>query len=829
MSTIKQKIAHMVLNPEYTSEDRTVFVGFVRPLLYLFLFLSLFSSFILFLVNIKTGAVIELASFILFLGALFMYSKKRMTAAALIVLYTLIAAFLASLLFGRDTYYVAAFLFPVVLLLSSVILTRKVYAVTVAVTILLFIAASFESYHLYLMPVGREDPFINIFVAIMLILVSMAVINLFTGMLYRVFRAAKESEEKFRVISEEIKVGIYAYSTNRKFVYVNKYMSTLLGYTEEELLTMNFLNFVHSDDRKIVEERGLKRLAGEEVVNGYELRAIRKDGTPLWIFLSAAKVAVTDKQLGVGALFDIQQRKNLEKQVLTEKEQLAITLRSIDEGVIVTDLEGNVTLLNRAACSLLGLKREVSLGKHINILFPSFENDGEAKDNFFQLFKEYTDTGKRIFKGYLEVSGKISRPFLSISFATLKNEQSEQKGYVIVVKDITEAKKIEENAERMEKLEALGLLAGGIAHDFNNILTGIMGNIDLLSLYVKDTDDHRISERLLDAQKASSRAVNLTRQLLTFSRGGSPVKDIISLPHLVEDTVSFTLSGSNVTYRVEYPDNLWPGNVDHSQISQVVQNLAMNSKQAMEETGGEVFIRLENFYMPAEKTVPGLMLSGGRYVKITFKDNGPGIPEEARAKIFDPYFTTKETGNGLGLATVYSIVKQHGGSIEVESDMHRGTTFTFYLPAAREEIDSETEERSVYQDTLQQVAGKKSILVMDDEEIVLSVAVEMLSTLGFDPVPVTGGEACIKKYKRRLAENNPFSAVFLDLTIPGGMGGREVAADILEVDPSARLIAMSGYSHNKVMANFKEYGFSAVLRKPFLLKEVDACLKNLDI
>ncbi len=829
MSTIKQKLARMVLNPEYTREDRAVFVGFVRPLLYLFLFLSFFSSIILFFINIKIGAVIEAASFLLFLAAFLMYSKKYMTAAALTVLYTLVAAFLASLLFGRDTYYVAAFLFPVVLLLSSVFLTRKVYAVTVAATVLLFITASFESYHLYLMPTGREQPFINIFVAIVLILVSMAVINLFTGMLYRVFRTAKESEEKFRVISEKIKVGIYAYSSNRRFVYVNKYMSTLLGYTEDELLTMNFLNFVHPDDRKSIEERGLKRLSGEEVVNGYELRAIRKDGSLLWIFLSAAKVDVTDKKLGVGALFDIQQRKNLEKQVLTEKEQLAITLRSIDEGVIVTDLEGTVTLLNRAACSLLGLKRETSLGKHINILFPSFENDGEVKDNFYQLFKEYTDTGKRIFKGYLEISEKKSRLFLSISFASLEDEQSEKKGYVIVIKDITESKKIEENAERMEKLEALGLLAGGIAHDFNNILTGIMGNIDLLSLYVKDIDDDRISERLLDAQKASSRAANLTRQLLTFSRGGSPVKDIISLPHLVEDTVSFTLSGSNLTYRVEYPDNLWQGNVDHSQISQVIQNLAMNSKQAMEETGGEVFVRLENFYMPAEKTIPGLMLSGGSYVKVIFKDNGPGIPEEARAKIFDPYFTTKETGNGLGLATVYSIIKQHGGNIEVESGRNQGTVFSFYLPAVREEINTDNEEPSAYQGSLPSVTDKKSILVMDDEKIVRSVVIEMLSTLGFDSFSVTGGDTCVEEYKKRLAENKPFSAVFLDLTIPGGMGGKEAAAEILKMDPSACLIAISGYSNNTVMSHFREYGFSAVLRKPFVLKEVDTCLKNLDI
>ncbi len=824
---IKKRVAGIFLNPEYTREDRARFAGFVKPLLYLFMLLSFFLVVILFSLNIYRGVVIEGIIFLCFLAAFVVYRKGKTNVSALMVLSILVASFLASLLFGRETYYVAAFLFPLVLLLGSIFLTRKMYALTVIFSIVLFIGASFESdsrYHFY---TGTYYPFINIFIAFVLILVSMVIINLFTGMLYRIFRTAKENEEKFNVISEKLKVGIYAFSSSGKFVYVNEFMCSLLGYSKSELLSMNYIDFVYSEDKTLVLERGERRLAGEDVVNGYEIRILRKDGSPLWVFLSAAKVDVAEKQLGVGALFTIQQKKNLERQILAEREQLAITLRSIDEGVIVTDLDGIMTMLNRAACLLAGVEREEVTGRHINTLFPLIEIDGEKKDAFYDLLKKYAHEGNRFFEGLFETGKRGDQKYLSVSLVLLRNAQSEQKGYVIVFKDITEAKKIEKNAERMDRLEALSLLAGGIAHDFNNILTGIMGNIDLLSLYLKNNNDDRVINRLEDAKKASSRAVELTRQLLAFSKGGSPVKDVTSLPSLVEDTISFILTGSNVTYSVFYPDDLWFVEVDHSQISQVIQNLVINAKQAMEAKGGKITVSLGNFSLQSDKIISGVMIPEGKYVKVTFADNGPGILPDILSKIFDPYFTTKETGNGLGLATVYSIIKQHGGYIGVESAINKGTAFHIYLAATEEgkvPVFGESKNSEKQQEFL---SGRKSVLVMDDEELVRSITEEMLAELDFSAVLVSDGVECVVEYKKRFFENNPFNAVLLDLTIPGGVGGREAAAEILKINPEAYLIAMSGYTHNVNRVNSDVYGFSSVLQKPFLLEELRRCLNNL--
>ncbi len=816
----------MFLNPEYAPRDRALFGGILRPLLLLFLLLSAASFIILLIVGIQVGAVIEGINSIIFLAAYGLYKRNKVNSAAYILIYTMLASFLLSLVTGRDTYYVAAFLFPIILLLGSIYLSRRAFVITFTLSVLLFASASFESFNLHMRVPGYNYSYINPFVAVVLIIVSIVTINLFTNMLYKVFRTASLNEEKFRVISEKIKVGIYAFSSQGKFVYVNEFLCRLLGYTETELLTMDYLNLVHPEDRGIVQERGRRRLAGDDVINGYEVRVVRKDGTLLWVFLSASKVDISEKKLGIGALFDIQQKKNLEGEVLQEKEQLSITLRSIDEGVLVTDLGGIVTLINRAAGSLTGVDREEGIGRHVNSFFTSVEIEGRKEKGFFSLLEDCTRHSRAV-EGFFGVAGSSNRRFLSVSPAFLENERSEKKGYVIVFKDITEAKKAEESAGRIEKLEALGLFAGGIAHDFNNILTGIMGNIDLLRLYLKDTGDTRVAARLKDAEEASSRAAGLTRQLLTFSRGGSPVKDVTSLPQLVEDTVSFVLSGSNITHHVAYPDTLWNVEADQSQISQVIQNLTMNSKQAMEGGGGEVSVSLDNFFLSSEETVSGLALSKGRYVRIIFKDNGPGIPPEVQAKIFDPYFTTKETGNGLGLATAYSIIKQHGGYIGVDSEINGGTTFTLYLAAARGGTAAEDSRKGILPEGRQPVSGKKTILILDDEAVVRSVTAEMLLLLGYESVQTAAGAACIEEYTKRVTEENPFDAVIMDLTIPGGMGGKEAAAEILKIDPSARLIAASGYSNDTVLANYTEYGFSAVLRKPFRLEELEHCLHNL--
>ena len=377
-----------------------------------------------------------------------------------------------------------------------------------------------------------------------------------------------------------------------------------------------------------------------------------------------------------------------------------------------------------------------------------------------------------------------------------------------MVRDITDRKKAEKEILKSHKLESLGVLAGGIAHDFNNLLTGILGNIDLAKLSLSPGDN--IFEILTEAEKASLRARDLTQQLLTFSRGGAPIKKAISIRRLIEDSIEFTLRGSNVRCNLSIVDGLWPVEVDEGQISQVIQNLIINADQAM-PGGGIVKVRCEN--ITVEKECP-LHITKGKYVKVEITDQGVGIPEEYLHKIFDPYFTTKEKGSGLGLAISYSIVKKHRGLITVKSEISTGTTCCIYLPASKKKILKKKESEKLL------LAGKGKILVMDDEAIITDVACEMLKHLGYEAAFARSGEDVLEIYKREKASGKSFDAVIIDLTIPGGMGGKETIRKLLEIDPDVKTVVSSGYSNDQIMADYRRYGFRDVLAKPYKLSEL---------
>jgi signal transduction histidine kinase/CheY-like chemotaxis protein len=373
-------------------------------------------------------------------------------------------------------------------------------------------------------------------------------------------------------------------------------------------------------------------------------------------------------------------------------------------------------------------------------------------------------------------------------------------------------RQLEEDLLRSRKLESLGVLAGGIAHDFNNLLTAILGNI---TLSLADTEpDEEAHRRLVEAEKASVRAQDLTQQLLTFSRGGAPVRETASIGDLVADSAGFALRGSNV--RLDYVLNadLWPAEVDPGQISQVVNNLIINAGQAMPD-GGTVTIRTANAVVGDDGPAP---LPAGDYVTISVSDQGSGIPPETIERIFDPYFTTKQKGSGLGLATVYSIVKRHGGHIGVETSPGRGATFVVWLPAMRH---AAVPARKA-QDAVAPGAGR--VLVMDDEPFVRDVIGAMLERLGYEPSFAEHGEEAIAIYREARALGAPFAAVIMDLTIPGGMGGVEAAQKLRLIEPGVRIIVSSGYSNDPVMANYRDYGFVGVARKPYRVGELSRVL-----
>lgn len=387
------------------------------------------------------------------------------------------------------------------------------------------------------------------------------------------------------------------------------------------------------------------------------------------------------------------------------------------------------------------------------------------------------------------------------------------------IRDITERKKMEEELLKAQKLESLGVLAGGIAHDFNNLLTAVMGNVSLAKMFA--APETKAHERLADAEKACERAAALTQQLLTFSRGGAPVKKTASIVQLITDSAGFMLRGSNVKCEFNLQKDLWPVDVDEGQMSQVINNLIINADQAMPE-GGIISVTARNLEVDGCDFLP---LEPGRYICISIQDQGVGIPKENLSRIFDPYFTTKQQGNGLGLATVYSIVKNHQGHLAVESEEEVGTVFHLYLPASSKGIEPTTADAGQQPNTDGSCSGR--ILVMDDEEIIREIAREILNHLGYEVEVCGNGESAVERYRGALAAGQPFDAVIMDLTIQGGMGGKETMKALLALDPEVKGIVSSGYNNDPILAHFRQYGFCGMVSKPYTVRELRETLNEL--
>ena len=385
----------------------------------------------------------------------------------------------------------------------------------------------------------------------------------------------------------------------------------------------------------------------------------------------------------------------------------------------------------------------------------------------------------------------------------------------IALHDNTETKYLETQIMKAKKLEATALLAGGIAHDFNNLLAVILGNLELVEENMQQ--GRPFAEKMLDARQACRSAANLTKQFLTFSSGGAPVTMVTSIEPLITHSTRLALAGSNVDFECSFPAGLRDVVVDAGQISMVVGHVISNAKEAMPE-GGVIRIHIENADSIPEKDLGALIDSDVKYVKITIQDQGVGIPAEILSQVFDPYFTSKNVyhkkGLGLGLAVTYSIIQRHGGSIDIASQKDRGTTVTIYLPASEGLIvPQESKPRKA-------LPVARKILVMDDEEMLGKMTSNMLERLGYEVEVACNGEEAIQLYTNAMRSDRPFGAVMLDLTIKGGMGGRETIKQLIELNPDIRAIVASGYSNDPVMANFRQYGFLDALHKPYGLSDL---------
>ena len=511
---------------------------------------------------------------------------------------------------------------------------------------------------------------------------------------------------------------------------------------------------------------------------------------------------------------NITEQKKASITLLEEKERLAVTLRSISEGVVTTDMEGNVELVNRAAEALFGWPQREAAGRSVEEVLCFLREEEEVEEH---PARKILRDGKvlSLRKNKILVQGEEEGKIIAHSGAPIFDQTGQVVGTVLVFRDVSVEEKRERELLKVRKLESVGVLAGGIAHDFNNILVAILGNLSLAGHYLDR--EHKAFPLVAEAEKASLRARGLTQQLLTFSKGGEPVRQAASLEKLIRESADFVLSGSNVACNYHIDDDLWQVKIDAGQISQVIQNLIINAKQAM-PLGGRVDLICRNVGKD-DPSLPSL-LEKQSYVRVDIQDSGSGMQQSVLERIFDPYFTTKKDGSGLGLAICHSILAKHDGLIGVESLLDKGTVFTFYLPAVVEEkvVMTVKEENSFH--------GCGRVLIMDDEEVVRSIVKEVLEYLGYEPLLAVDGEEAVQIYRDQQAQERPVDAVIMDLTIPGGMGGEEAVGEILKIDPAAKVLVSSGYSNDPIMANYERYGFVGSVVKPFNLDELGQILQQ---
>ncbi|WP_224746798.1 ATP-binding protein [Pelovirga terrestris] len=508
---------------------------------------------------------------------------------------------------------------------------------------------------------------------------------------------------------------------------------------------------------------------------------------------------------------DITDKKDSERALAAEKEQLAVTLDSIGDAVITTDTKGHVVRMNPIATELTGWNINEATGRPLAEVFHIInEQTGELCESPVE---KVLSSGQIV--GLANHTALISRDgqmrSIADSGAPITTNSGETIGVVLVFRDITDQYRLERELEKARKIESLGLLAGGIAHDFNNMLSAILGNIDLSLLDSNLAEKTR--KRLEDATKASLRARDLTRQLLTFAKGGQPIRQTASLPEIIKDSAEFILHGAEVSCCYDFAAELPLVDIDTNQISQVIQNLILNAVQSMPKGG---VLTLSCAVAAGDEIVDTPLDPTRPYVRVTISDQGEGIPADIIDKVFDPYFSTKPQGSGLGLSIVHSIISKHDGHIQVDSSPGQGTTFSMYLPASakkRQEVNIQADKP-----VNNRLQGK--VLVMDDEESVRHTICLMLEEFGLESLAATDGEEAVRLYREHLGQEPPIGLTILDLTVPGGKGGKEAAQEILALDADARIVVSSGYSQDPIMANYREHGFCAVLAKPFDLDEL---------
>ena len=622
----------------------------------------------------------------------------------------------------------------------------------------------------------------------------------------------KHREYQYRLLSDHVQDMITRHAPDGRTTYVSPASRHILGYEPEEIVGLKPSKFIHSDDLSQV-MTAVRSLCTKPSNITTSCRLRRKDGTYIWVETTNQSIG-KGKTGGISEVFsisrDITERKRTEEALAAETERLMVTLRSIGDGVISTDVEGRVVVLNRVAEELTGWKQVEAFGHPLEDIFYIIHNKTRQKCVNPALTVLQTGNAVELMPSTSLIARDGTERIIADSAAPIRDPDSKTIGVVLVFRDVTAETRLQEELQRTAKLESLGILAGGIAHDFNNLLTAITGNVGMSQSAIMRGDNDRAFSCMTEAERAAIRARDLTQQLMTFARGGAPLKKVIDVTSVLHESISFALTGSRHACNQNI-EKLSPILADAGQITQVLQNLLINADQSMPEAS-VIDVFAKNCVITENE---GLPLHPGSYVSIGIQDHGVGIPRDIVDKVFDPFFTTKQRGNGLGLASVHSITKAHDGHITVTSSPGTGSLFTIYLPVSQEaEIDMAEKIPSISS------SRPLRILVMDDEEILRRLITMMLEEKGHTVECTPAGDEAIEAYRSAIDDGRRFDLVILDLTIPGSKGGKEVVNALHEIDPTVRAIASSGYATDPIMSDYEAYGFIGCLAKPYRIKEL---------
>ncbi len=625
----------------------------------------------------------------------------------------------------------------------------------------------------------------------------------------------RKSEELFRGIIEESPQIMAIINHDGSLEFMGSTRDTIFGYRKEDLPTIDrwweraypdeeYRMLIKNEWNLIVNEAG----TGNSL-NTIETKVQAKYGITQDALIRYARLGQSGR--GLILIDNITNRKIIERSLLASERRYRKLYDSMLDGFVSLDMSGRVIEFNSAYRQITGYPSEELYSLTVWNLTPPRWHEMQKKIIQEQvLVRGHSDLFE---KEYIRKDGTLVPVELRIYL--IQDENGNNTGMWSIVHDITKRKQTENELLKTSKIESLGIFAGGIAHDFNNLLTAIMGNISIAKLDCPPGS--KDFEILTEAEKASERAKDLTMQLLTFSKGGAPIKKIASIRDLLVDTADFVLRGSQIKSTFDIPDNLWNAEVDEGQISQVIHNLVLNSREAM-PGGGIVAISAENRVITSKDNLP---FAPGNYLAIKISDTGYGIPKKHLHKIFDPFFTTKEKGSGLGLSVTYSIIRKHNGYLNVESTERNGTCFTIYLPATEQKVSAVTHHHH------RNVLNGGRALVMDDDPMVLEVGRKILDRLGFETVGARDGKEAIELYKTAKQSGTPFDFVIMDLTVPGGLGGKETITILREFDPHVKAIVSSGYSIDPVMADYRAFGFCGVVAKPYSVDDLKEVIQSI--